>query len=58
MTHITQIVDSNAVTATCFLLLIHRTYTAHELRVQIKEIRFLTLMHALLDLQHSPLDLS
>jgi hypothetical protein len=29
----------------------YRTYTAHQLRVQIKEIRFLTLMPSLLDLQ-------
>jgi hypothetical protein len=53
MTHITQIVVSNTGTTTCFLLLIYRTYTGHQLRIQIKEITFFTLMHALLDLQHS-----
>jgi hypothetical protein len=34
------------------MLVIYWTYTGHELRVQIKEIKFLTLMHVLLDLQH------
>jgi hypothetical protein len=52
MTHITQIAVSNTVTTTRFLLLIYWTYTGHQLRVQIKEIKFLTLMHVLLDLQH------
>jgi hypothetical protein len=50
--HITQIVVSNTVTTTHFLLLIYCTYTGHQLRVQIKMIKFLTLMHALLDLQY------
>jgi hypothetical protein len=56
MTHITQIVLGNTVTTTRFLLLIYRTYTGHQLCVQIKEITFLTLMHALqciVDLQQS-----
>jgi hypothetical protein len=35
------------------MLLIHWTYTGHQLRVLIKEIKFLTLMHVLLDLQQS-----
>jgi hypothetical protein len=46
-------VDSNTVTTTRFLLLIYRSYTGHGLRVEITEITFLTLVHALLDLQHS-----
>jgi hypothetical protein len=51
--HITQIIVSSTVTTAHFLLLIiYQTYTGHQLRVQIKEITFLKLMHALLDLQH------
>jgi hypothetical protein len=50
--HITQIIVSNTGTTAHFLLLIYRTYTGHQLRVQIKEITFLKVMHALLDLQH------
>jgi hypothetical protein len=53
-TLIAQIVVCNTATTTRFLLRMHCTYTAQQLRVQIKEIGVLTLMHALLDLQHPP----
>jgi hypothetical protein len=38
--HITQIVVSNTVTTTRFLLLIYWTYTGHQVRAQIEEARF------------------